>query len=227
MKMHRLPLMTISLAILALMIWAKSVSLAQSASTSIDIAQLTTLAPSPVTIYLHNATDVTGTLQRVDAKGYQLLTSQGNVLTIAPKSYQGMVLDTPAEKTVAKSITTDPIIYMAAARYAFAIRQSLKSRLAAVHPSPDLNCWVQGSPVVHFVILNTGRIISPRLLATSQCPQANATLLRTVAQLSPPPLPTDISKLTILPINYVWAAPSSAITTPSVKNSHATNRLSK
>jgi hypothetical protein len=226
MTTPRFVIQTLPLALLTcLLLWGGSVMATSMAQTSVQqssvgssaVVPLASLPTAPVTIYLQNATDVTGVLQRVDAKGYQLLTQQGSVLTIAPKSYQGMVLDTPAEKAVAKNITTNPVMYMAAARYAFAIRQSLKSRLAAVHPYPALSCWTQGSPVVHFVVLNTGKIISPRLLATSQCAQANAVLLKTVAQLSPPVLPPDINKLMILPINYVWALPPA---TPPVPVAH-------
>jgi hypothetical protein len=160
--------------------------------------------PPRVTIYLHNGTDVSGTLLRVTDTHYEVRQDHGHLFRVPMRSYQGMVLDTLEEKKVSERITTDFIHYMTAARYNFDLRQALDRALAPWATILPKNCGQAGYPVLHFQVGRRGQIKHPVMLAETSCAgNAMPTLLKALDALRLEPLPVDFTG-TVLPVNFVW-----------------------
>lgn len=154
---------------------------------------------SVVVMYLHDGTEATGTLEKVDSKHYWLKTDQG-VQKIKRDQYQGMVLNTPQEQKIAQRISTDMIVYMTAARYTYDFRQRLTPVLQA---SASSDCKLKTLPLAHFQIQRDGTPKKVTLLSESNCPEVDQALVQAIQSVEPTPLPSDIP-FAPFPMNYLY-----------------------
>jgi hypothetical protein len=151
-----------------------------------------------VTIYLHDGKDVTGTLKHLDSNEYSIQTKKGEV-KIGRLRYQGMIVNIPEEKAIAQSITTDPMLYIAAARYGYSVRPLIREKVK----EPTANCILKSYPVAHFQILRNGFVKNPQIILSSGCSGFDQSLLTAIQQMTPPAFNKDYT-LDMFPMNFVY-----------------------
>lgn len=160
--------------------------------TGLALLQAPAMANSEVTIYLHDGTDVTGTITQANTETLTVKTTKETV-TIPRKQYQGMVLNTPQQKEMAHLITTDPIAMVSYGMYSqqarekinFALKKSLQGNLCPVSKLQT------SQPVAHIQINPKGVVQKTFLLSASTCDALNQALLKSLKTVKMGPFPKD------------------------------------
>lgn len=164
-------------------IWAAASLAAGAAGTPPPV----TKAKTPqVTVYLRNGTDVTGSVQQVDATSLHIKTTKGTQ-KIPMTTYQGLVLNTTEELKVGKAITQNFDTFLNAVQYSHQVRTLLDISVQKALGN-NSKCKSTRQPLAHFRVNRQGKISNFMMLSQSDCPAINQIVAHKVQTLKFPPL---------------------------------------